>query len=235
MVKEFALRRASGEPMAYILGDAIFCGKTFKINGSSLIPRPETEILTETADKFLKSLINGGVFADWCTGSGCIAITLLTDNPDFFAYAVDSSEDALSLARQNAEAHGVRDRIEFLECRDPLDASEFIPPESLDMIVSNPPYIPTSDIRILEAQVKDYEPIEALDGGADGLDVYRLLMPVLPAFMKRGAPLFLETGGECQAKDIESLGSTISKNLKYCDIFCDHCGIDRFMQWRKSA
>ncbi|MDR1472015.1 MAG: peptide chain release factor N(5)-glutamine methyltransferase [Synergistaceae bacterium] len=234
-VAELAARRAAGEPMAHILGSTLFRGRPFIANGSALIPRTETEVLAAMADEFLKSLPGDAVFADWCTGSGCIAITLLEDNPDCFAYAADSSGDALELAKKNAAARGVGDRIKFFQSADPAEAASLIPLKSLDMIVSNPPYIPTRDIDALEVQVRDYEPAEALDGGPDGLGVYRILLPVLPRFMKRGAALFMETGGGRQIGGIESIGAEISKNLEYYGVSRDHCGIDRFMQWRKLA
>jgi release factor glutamine methyltransferase len=233
IVTELAVRRAAGEPMAHLLGEALFCGRPFAINGGALIPRTETEILASMAGDFLKSLPGPAVFADWCTGSGCIAITLLQECPSGFAYAVDSSGDALELARRNAAALGVEDRVKFLLLGDPSEAEGLIAPESLDMIVSNPPYIPTADIEGLEIQVRDYEPVEALDGGADGLDVYRLLLPVLPRYMRHGAPLFMETGGGDQVGRIKSLGEEISRNLEYCDVLPDHRSIERFMRWRK--
>lgn len=225
-----ARRRANGEPLAYLLGDAFFCGRKFFVDKSTLIPRPETEILTGIADGFLKK-IGGGSFADWCTGSGCIAVTLCADNPGFTAFAVDSSPAALASARRNAEFHGVADRITFIECDDPAAAP--IKPESLDMAIANPPYIPSAVIGTLESQVRDYEPREALDGGADGLYVFRSLLGGLPCFLKPGAALFFETGGGKQPGEIAEIAAREAPSLSLEKILRDHREITRFMLWRK--
>jgi release factor glutamine methyltransferase len=229
---ELACRRANGEPLAYLLGDAIFCGRKFFVDRSTLIPRPETEMLTGLADVFLKK-IGMGAFADWCAGSGCVAVTLCADNPGFTAFAVDSSPAALEAACRNAEFHGVEDRMTFIECGDPSAAS--IKPESLDMAIANPPYIPSGAIETLEPQVRDYEPREALDGGADGLCVYRLLLRGLPRFLKPGAALFFETGGFEQPGEIAEIAAREAPSLSLEKISRDHVEIERFMLWRKLA
>jgi len=196
-----------------------------------LIPRPETEILTGLADEFLKRR-PGILFADWCTGSGCIAVTLLADNPGCTAYAVDSSADALEVAGRNAGKHSVSDRITFALCSDPA-ATDFIALESLDLIVANPPYIPKETMETLEAQVRDHEPREALDGGSGGLDVFRALLSGLPRLMKDGAPLLMETGGGLQIDELKTLAKKITKELSFENVFEDHREIARFMLWRK--
>jgi release factor glutamine methyltransferase len=226
-------RRASGEPLAYILGTAIFCGRQFLVDRSVLIPRTETEILTEIAGNYLKT-IRGGVFADWCTGSGCVAIALLEDNPNFEAFAVDSSPDALRVAERNAKFRGVSERIKFIQCREPGLARGAIPPGSLDMIVSNPPYIPTAEIENLELQVRGYEPRVAIDGGADGNRVYRSLLTELPFFMRENSPLLFETGGGGQPEEIKRIAeSAVGAKLEFRETTSDHRGVFRFMQWRK--
>ena len=227
---ELARRRANGEPLAYLLGDAIFCGRKFFVDRNTLIPRPETETLTGLADDFLKKT-GSGEFADWCTGSGCIAVTLCADNPGFAAFAVDSSGAALTAARRNAESHGVADRITFIGCDDPATAP--IKPLSLDMAIANPPYIPSGVIETLEPQVRDYEPREALDGGSDGLRVYRLLLRALPRFLKPGAALFFETGGREQPDEITEIAAREAPSLSLEKISRDHMEIARFMLWRK--
>ncbi len=229
---ELAILRSSGEPLGYVLGDALFCGRTFFVDHRVLIPRPETEILTQWADRLAKATPAPGVFADWCTGSGCIAVTLLLDNPGWRAFAVDSSPGALAVARENAERAGVGDRVEFICCARPREAAEKIPAASLDFIVSNPPYIPTNTISSLEPQVRDHEPREALDGGPDGLDVCRLLLEELPYFMKQGAPFAFETGG---ADQVDLLAGEARGVLAYAESFADGLGIRRFMVWRNAA
>jgi release factor glutamine methyltransferase len=227
---DLARRRAAGEPLAYLLGDAVFCGRKFFVDRRTLIPRPETEILTGFADGFLKKIRNG-TFADWCTGSGCIAVTLCADNSGFTAFAADSSLAALDIARDNAELHGVADRITFIGCGNPAAAP--IAPESLDMAIANPPYIPSGEIGTLEPQVKDHEPREALDGGTDGFSVYRLLLRGLPCFLKPGAALFFETGGGGQPGKIAEIAVREAPSLTLEKILKDQWEIERFMLWRK--
>jgi release factor glutamine methyltransferase len=228
---DLSRRRASGEPLAYILNDAIFCGRNFFVDNRVLIPRPETEILTGIADDLLKD-IPSGVFADWCAGSGCICVTLLAQNSGCRAYAADISDDALEVVRINAMRHSVSDRLTFVQCPNPLEA-EAIPPSSLDMIVVNPPYIPSREIGSLERQVRDYEPALALDGGNDGLDIFRLLLPDLPRLMKPGGLLLCETGGDTQAGETVRLAKDVSPELSFDSIFNDHRGICRYIMWRK--
>lgn len=227
-----AVRRGAGEPLAYVLGDAIFGGRTFSVDRRVLIPRPETEALLEWADRTAKGLPEPGVFADWCTGSGCIAISLLLDNPGWRGFAVDSSEDALEVARGNALAAGVSDRLTFLRCDQPAGAGGIIPPHSLDMIVANPPYIPSGVIPTLEVQVRGHEPREALDGGPDGLDICRLLLAQTPRFLKNGAALAFETGGEAQ---VDSLASESPAGMRHADSFTDGLGIRRFIVWKRES
>ena len=226
-----SLRRASGEPLAYILNDAIFCGRNFFVDNRVLIPRPETEILTDIADGLLKDIPNG-TFADWCTGSGCISITLLAQNMRCRAYAADISDDALEVARINARRFSVDDRLVFLRCSDPIE-TDVIAPSSLDVIIINPPYIPSRDIGSLEPQVRDHEPAFALDGGEDGLEIFRGLLPGLQRFIKPDGLLLCETGGGAQAEEAARLAKDLSPALSLDSVFDDHRGISRFILWRK--
>jgi release factor glutamine methyltransferase len=233
-----ARKRAEGAPLAYVLGNSLFCGRTFAVDGRVLIPRPETEILTEIADGFLKDISlkipeNDKFFADWCAGSGCIGITLLLENPGWRCFAVDSSAEALQAARENAASHGVLGRMTFIHRADPADAAD-IALGSLYLAAANPPYIKTGDISSLERQVRCYEPLAALDGGADGLDIYRILLGGLPRLMKPGGLILLETAGGEQADDILAIGSDLSGDIKLIKNFHDHMGIRRFMLWQKA-
>jgi release factor glutamine methyltransferase len=223
-----ALRRASGEPLAYVLGNAVFCSRVFMTRPGVLIPRPETEILTEIACDRMRRRPQGGGrrFADWCAGSGCIAVTLLLENPGWVCWAVDSSAEAIEIARENAAAHGVLDRVNFIRSDRPSDALGSIPTCSLDFVVSNPPYIPANEIAGLEEQVARWEPREALDGGADGLDVYRMLLFELTPFMKPQAELLFETGGPGQADKVAGLAEG---SFELAGRFADHRGISRFL------
>lgn len=235
--RDLAARRARGEPLAYVLGSALFCGREFSVT-DTLIPRPETEILTSIAGDLLKTRgPRDRLFADWCAGSGCIAVTLLLENPGWSCIAVDSSADALITAAQNAARHGVAGRMTQMLCRSPEESG--VAPESLSLVVSNPPYIPTRDITFLESQVRDFEPIEALDGGPDGLNVYRTLLRGIPRLMAPGARLLLETGGGDQVDNVVWLGHELwggpdgPGRLEFIGKFSDHRGIGRFILLQK--
>jgi release factor glutamine methyltransferase len=227
-IMEMTDRRVSGEPLAYVMGNAIFLERTFITTPEVLIPRPETEILTGIASDLMKRAATRGerYFADWCTGSGCIAITLVLENPDWHCWAADKSAEAIEIARRNAAVYGVEDRINFIICDSPSCAKRLIPPRSLDFIVSNPPYIPAGDISSLEDQVAMHEPRMALDGGENGLDIYRLLLSELPAFMKPGAGLLFETGG---AEQTDRVARLAEGSFELAGKFEDHREISRFV------
>ncbi len=178
-------RRGRREPLQHILGTQEFCGLEFEVTPDVLIPRHDTETLVHEA---LSRKSDARALLDIGTGSGCIAIALARQLPAAAVTATDISESALAVARRNAERHGVA--IEFLK------GSLFIPVTGrrFDLIVSNPPYIPTKDIAGLEPEVRDYDPHSALDGGGDGLDIYRRLVPEASGYLKPGGCLLMEVG-----------------------------------------
>jgi release factor glutamine methyltransferase len=173
-IRELVRRRGDGEPVAHITGEREFHGRPFTVSPDVLIPRPETETLVTLALERAGDGDGAGVrIADIGTGSGCIAITLAVERPAATVVATDSSEAALAVAAANLERHQLTDRVELLAgswC-EPLRGREF------DIVVANPPYVPTADIAGLARDVRDHEPAAALDGGADGLDAYRALLP----------------------------------------------------------
>ena len=180
-------RRARHEPVQYIVGEQEFYGLKFRVTPDVLIPRPETEHLVEAT----LARTDGDAslhIADIGTGSGAIAVALAHALPRARVTALDISTAALSVAHENAESHGVSDRIRFLKS-DLLTAAAG---EQFDMIVSNPPYVAENEA--LEPQVRDYEPASALFAGPDGLDVYRRLIPQAQAAVKPGGWLLLEIG-----------------------------------------
>ncbi len=184
---EAALARyRAGEPLAYILGEQYFWRYCFIVTPDVLIPRPDTERLVEIA---LSLLPAKGRFADLCTGSGAIALSIAADRPDLQADAVDISRAALTVAAQNAAALGVEDRVSFfcadLLAEDPLTGL-------YDAILSNPPYIPAKDIADYPSLA--YEPQIALDGGADGLDFYRAFPVRFGHHLKPGGYFLFEIG-----------------------------------------
>ncbi len=161
-------RRARRYPLAYIIGKKEFYGLLFDVTPEVLIPRPETEILVEEC---LKRVGDAPKIADVGTGSGAIAVTIAVNLPNARVWATDASESALNVALANAQKHAVMDRVSVIRG----DLLEPLADFKLDMIVSNPPYIPSGDIDSLQIEVQ-FEPREALDGGVDGLDAYRRLL-----------------------------------------------------------
>jgi release factor glutamine methyltransferase len=198
-------RRARREPLQHITGSTSFCGLEISVNSSVLVPRPETESLAEQAWKYLQTVNPPPVMAlDFGTGSGCLAIALTLKCPGCRVHAVDISTDALAVARTNAAAHRVEGQIEFHTG----DGFAALPPDvRFDCIVSNPPYIPTTEIPQLEPEVRDFDPRLALDGGADGLDFYRRLAAEADAWLKPQGRLMAEFG-DGQATAIVPLFST---------------------------
>lgn len=216
-IMSFVKTRASGKPLAYVLGDTSFYGIEIKCDERALIPRPETEELVkcvvETAgDK--KSVL------DLCTGSGCIAIALKKLG-NFEVTASDISDDALSLAKENIEKSGEEITLVKSDLFKDID-------EKFDVIVSNPPYIKTSDIDVLQREVKDFEPKLALDGGEDGLDVYRKIAKGASARLNDGGMLFLEVGIDEAAAVAELLKDDFDTEIKK-----DIEGVDRIVVGRK--
>ena len=188
--------RANRIPLQHLLGTAQFCGLEFRVNRSVLVPRPETELLAEAAWA-VAAVKESAVVLDIGTGSGCLAVAVAVHAEETTAHALDVSAAALNMARANAERHGVADRITFHEG----DALVALPSAGLfDVIVSNPPYIPSSEIESLQVEVRDHDPRLALDGGADGLEFYRSLAEHCLPRLRPDGRLLLEVGdGQAQA------------------------------------
>lgn len=184
-------RRASGEPLQYITGHQEFYGLDFIVTRDVLIPRPETELIVEKALELARGLPDP-LIVDVGTGSGCIAIALAKNLPNARLIATDISEAALELARLNAERH--RTRIEFF-CGDLMEPLGQLRMEgSVDFIVSNPPYVPSSEPQLLQPEVLNYEPALALFGGQDGLEFHRRLLNEANRYLKPGRYMIVEIG-----------------------------------------
>ena len=197
-VRELVRRRANREPLQHILGSSSFCGLEIKVNRHVLVPRPETELLAERAWEFLNRLQRPAPLAlDFGTGSGCIAVALAAHCPAARVHALDLSEQALAVARENAALNGVDSRVVFHAG----DGFAALPPgAAFDLIVSNPPYIPSAEIELLAPEVRDYDPRPALDGGPDGLDFFRRLGQQAAARLQAGGRVLLEIGdGQAEA------------------------------------
>ncbi len=194
VIRESVRRRGAREPLQHIMGSTAFCGLEIRVNRDVLIPRPETEFLAEQAWQCLASRKNEGQAAaalDFGTGSGCIALALAKQVPAARIVALDRSAGALAVARGNAKELGLDERVQCIEGND-FNAL----PEGLrfDVIVSNPPYIPSAEISQLAPEVRDFDPRLALDGGEDGLDVIRQLAAEALPFLAPGGQFFCEFG-----------------------------------------
>ena len=209
-------RRAKREPLQHILGSQDFFGLDYEVTADVLVPRHETEVLVSEA--FIRHP-QAATILDIGTGSGCIAVSLKKLFTEAAVTATDISEAALVVARRNAEKFGVA--IEFLA------GSLFTPiaGRSFDLIVSNPPYIPSAEIELLEPEVRDYDPRSALDGGKDGLDIYRKLIPGAVACLKPGGWLLVEIGAG-QAEDVAQLYNNTACFTEP-DVSSDSAGIVR--------
>lgn len=191
-------RRVRREPLQYILGSQEFWGLEFRVTPDTLIPRPETELLIEAVREAvpeqLENPSNPKQWVDLCTGTGCLAITLAKLYPTARILATDFSAAALDVARFNASSHGVGGRIDFLEgdLFEPLTARGLKRP--IDLLISNPPYVPTGEISGLQPEVRMHEPPLALDGGLDGLDCYWRILPCAFDFVCPGGRLCIEVG-----------------------------------------
>lgn len=216
-------RRAFREPLAYIIGEKEFYGFPFHVTPGVLIPRPETELLVEYAIEFLKTRTRWSVAADLGTGSGAIAISVLRHIPDCIFHAVDISRKALRIAVRNSIEAEVVDRIRFHHGDMLLDPLVDV---KCDLIVSNPPYIPTDVISMLEPEVGVHEPHSALNGGVDGLDFYRHIAASAPRIIKPGGALAVEIGIDQSAPVVEYFEMSGFTDIS---IGKDYAGIDRII------
>jgi len=197
-LRELVKRRGQREPLQHIVGSTSFCDFEIAVNRHALVPRPETELLAEAGWDFLATRHSSLVTAlDFGTGTGCIAIALAAKCPDAKITAADISPEALALAKENAARNNVAKRIEFLQSDGFAALSKG---ERFDLIISNPPYIPSAEIATLQPEVRDFDPRAALNGGADGLDFYRKLAAEAKPFLKPDGKIMLEFGdGQAEA------------------------------------
>ena len=211
-------------PLQQILGDTEFMGLTFLVNEHVLTPRQDTELLVELALKNLQCRTSQARVLDMCTGSGCIAVSLACLGKPASVTAVDLSEEALQVAKQNAEKNQAA--VHFIKS----DLFQELVGETYDVIISNPPYIPSTVIPGLMPEVRDHEPHMALDGGADGLDFYRILAQVGRAYLAEGGSVFYEIGYD--------QGEAVSRILEACSyheiaLHKDLNGLDRVVSAEK--
>lgn len=240
-VMALAERRILRQPLQYITGSQEFWSLDFKVTKDVLIPRPETEVLIEEAVKTgYASRINYPIILDICTGSGCIAVTLAKEMPNALVYAIDISAEALHVARENAERHNVANRIEFI-CSNLFDAlaGQSLPQNSkpetqdylFDLIVSNPPYIKTGDIEKLLPEIRDFEPMQAIDGGGDGIEIIKRIIENAHIYLNNNGWLMIEIGAG-QGREVERL-LEMNGNYREIAIIKDYSGIERVVRSQK--
>jgi release factor glutamine methyltransferase len=226
---QFSRRRLAGEPVARILGEKEFWGLSLQVSPATLVPRPDTETVVELALEMLRARSCPDQrlrIADLGTGSGAILLALLTELPDAYGIATDVSVAALRIARSNAASSGLASRAAFLACDYAAALSG-----KFDLIVSNPPYIRSAEIVGLATEVRDHDPHRALDGGIDGLDAYRALVPQAAWLLAPGAALVVEVG-HGQSKKIQQL-MTAAGLTPETAVRDDPSGIPRAVAGRK--
>jgi release factor glutamine methyltransferase len=225
----------------YVTGTAVFMFAEFEVNPAVLIPRPETEALTEIALRLLGDASESAkrsaeaasspevLAADVGTGSGVIAVTLAQKFPDVRVLAIDSSSEALEVASRNAERAGVAARVEFIEGNmlEPLNGHGL--EGRISLLVSNPPYVASGDIDTLPREIRDFEPRGALDGGVDGLDCLRVMAQDGPAVLAPGGAMALEVGDE----QAEKVAAMLRESLGEVSIEKDYARRDRIVVARK--
>ncbi len=227
-------RRASGEPIAYLIGEKEFWSRPFKVGPGCLIPRPETELLIEVSLQFIEERKPPApAILDLGTGSGCIAITLFFELSGIGIertriYASDISEEALKIAQTNAKFHGAQKGIHFIR----TNWLTAFKPRSFDLIVSNPPYISESDFELLAKDVRDYEPQLALLGGHDGLHYIKKTLEGASLLLKDGGALIMEIGYDQHEEIVRYLESAESF-FSNIEIRKDLSGIERVVFLKK--
>ncbi|SHH43739.1 peptide chain release factor N(5)-glutamine methyltransferase [Sporanaerobacter acetigenes] len=222
---ELVKKRRTGWPIAYLINEKEFYGLNFYIEEGILIPRPDTEILVDY-------ILNNGIknyqgkinILDLGSGSGCIGITLAYHIKKAQVYSIDIDEKALEVTRKNVEKFHLQDRVEVIKENILEEINSLQIDEKIDIIVSNPPYIPRKDIEELQIEVKDFEPRKALDGGIDGLDFYKKIIPESKKYLKSGGMLIFEIGYDQGPSLIKIFKS---ENYENINIIKDLQGLDR--------
>jgi release factor glutamine methyltransferase len=222
-MRELVRRRAAREPVAYLVGKREFFGLDFQVSRGVFIPRPETELLVVELVKNLKEQPAASVL-ELCVGSGCVCVAAAVNLPQVRMTAVELFPDVLKVARENAEKHGILQRIQF--CEGDLYAA-LQKPELFDAIVSNPPYIAASEIDGLQPEVSLHEPRTALDGGIDGLDIVRRILEGAGSHLHPGGRILMELSPET----VFAAAELAEKNhdLDKVSILRDDAGASRFL------
>ncbi|MBI5848031.1 MAG: peptide chain release factor N(5)-glutamine methyltransferase [Nitrospirae bacterium] len=240
-VRRLLQRRIKGEPAQYIIGHVEFSGLTIRVGKGVLIPRPETELLVEEVIKVARSqktvsfgdpprlevrskTVKSFSLLDICTGSGCIALSLAMKFPDAEVYGTDLSKEALIYAKKNAAANNITN-VRFAQ------GSLFAPirGKRFDIITANPPYIRADEIETLQREIRDWEPVAALDGGMDGMDFYRAILASARWYLNPGGFIFLELGYD-QAEGVQKIAD--AEGFREVSVINDYAGIGRILKAR---
>ena len=221
--RDFIARRARREPFQYIVGRQEFYGLDFFVTPDVLIPRPETEMIVEAAIEILK---NNARFCEVGIGSGCIAVSILHSVKTASAIGLDISAKALKVARKNTKTHQVLERLKLQIS----DVFESLPDKKFDLIVSNPPYIPREEIKTLQPEVREFEPLTALTDGGDGISIIKKIIADAPKFLKSDGFLLMEIGIN-QESDVKAIFNV--KVWREVEILPDLQGIPRTVKARK--
>jgi len=216
---DIVAKRSSRMPFQYITNNQEFMSLDFYVDENCLIPRPDTEILVEAALEVIKKYKEPVRVLDIGTGSGAIAVSIAYYAPGTIVDAMDISESALRVAAANARKHRVQGRINFINA----DFRYYNAEERYNVVISNPPYIPSGDIKNLMPEVADYEPVLALDGGEDGLDFYRAIASKIKALLTPGGTVLTEVGMGQHAR----VGKLLEKEGMHVSVIKDLAGIDR--------
>jgi release factor glutamine methyltransferase len=230
-LENFMQRRLAGEPVARILGQKEFWGLALHLSPATLVPRPDTETVVELAWRVMGKLPRRDVplrIVDIGTGSGAILLAILSELPNTFGIGTDISVAALTTASRNAARLGFARRAAFVACDYATALSG-----PFDLIVSNPPYIRSADIKGLPTEVRDFDPLAALDGGADGLDAYRRIAPEAARLLAPGGTLILEVG-QGQSGDVRGLMAAAGLKLRGPPQ-ADLAGIQRAVAFQKRS
>ena len=243
--REWVQRRAEGEPTRYLVGGCEFMSLAFKIGPGCLIPRPETELLVEEvmarcgkkrgcapAAEGASAAVAAVTVIDLCTGCGCVAVSVAVHVPESRVMATDLSSSALAMARVNAAAHGVADRVAFLE-GDLYEALEAAGAAPADFLLANPPYVAEAEWEALQPEIRNHEPREALVAGPEGTEVIERIVRGAPAYLKPGGTLLVEIGAS-QGPAVRDLAAGVC-GLVDVEIRKDYAGHDRMLVARRAA
>lgn len=224
LLADFVLRRCRREPLQHLIGWVPFLGLKIECGRAAFIPRPETEALAEQAIRRLKQKEGIQKVLDWGTGTGCLSVAIARAVAGAVCWAAELSPEALALARRNVERHGLADRIHLIRSN---GFSRLPPSLRFDLIVSNPPYVPRSEIASLPPEVRDYDPRLALDGGDEGLDFYEgIASEDRRRFCAKGGAM-LEFG-DGQGKRVQGIFE--AKGWKRIRRHLDYAGVERVLE-----